>query len=634
MSEPFFAYLSVALVALLITLVITPLVKRFAVSLNAVDKPGTRKIHTNATPRMGGLGIFVGFSLSVVLFAILKNDIFLSLLYSKDYLYIYLGALVMLGLGIADDKVGLNAKIKFTVQFTVAIFLVCNGLLIERITNPFGAPFELGWIAYPITVIWIVGVTNAINLSDGLDGLASGICLISALTMFAISLITKNAALLVLSAALIGALLGFLRYNFNPAQIFMGDTGSLSLGFLLATLSIKGSLVSSTTVSLLIPVIAMGLPIIDTLFAIVRRLITGKNPFSADKQHVHHRLLSFGLNQRQVVILLYGICILFGCIALALTAAQNEMAASLLLIFGIIVYTGIRRLGYIETIIIRMKHERYRQKKRLYKALYYDDDDEKEEISLWHRLSARQTIIKVGLDFVFIFVSFSLTRFFSEGANVIAVDSRLFRNQFVIIMLCCFASFLLFGYYRALWRYISLDAIGKYVKGVTVGALSSYFALAFFEPSLALPPRHFIIFWLFLLVLVTASRLLFNFYATYQKRELTRLSGGERVLIYGAGDRGEVALNSLIKEDIIDYRPIGFIDDNPAKYRKEILGYSIMGGIKDLEKIVIANQVQRIIISSPFINGNREGVLKEICRKHNVKLCHFKIQFDPISLAN
>ncbi|MFH0920909.1 MAG: hypothetical protein V1913_11170 [Fibrobacterota bacterium] len=192
----------------------------------------------------------------------------------------------------------------------------------------------------------------------------------------------------------------------------------------------------------------------------------------------------------------------------------------------------------------------------------------------------------------------------------------------------------MFGYYRAIWRYITLDSIGKYVKGVTIAALLSYFALAFLEPSMQLPAYHFLVFWVFLLLFISASRVLFNFYATYQKRELTKISGGERVLIYGAGDRGEVVLSALIKEDILDFKPIGFIDDNPAKHDREIMGYAVMGGIERLEHIVAAHRVDRIIISSPFVNGNRESLLKDICNKHKVKLCSFKIQFDPITLEN
>ena len=630
-NHPFLLYVLIASVSLGTALLLTPLVKRLAISFDVVDKPGTRKIHVNTIPRMGGLAIFGGIAVSLAFFAIFNHSDFLDLFFSKGYFNILVGSIIMMVLGIIDDKKGLNAKVKFCVQFAVAIYVVSQGLRVEQITNPFGEPFRLGFWSYPVTVLWIVGITNAINLSDGLDGLASGISLIVSVTMFAISLNSGILGMVVMSAALTGALLGFLKYNFNPAQIFMGDTGSLLLGFLLATLSIKGALVSSTTASILIPFIALGLPIFDTLFAFLRRIITGKNPFSADKEHVHHRLLSFGLNQKQTVTILYITCILFCGIAFALTAAQNEMAASLLLIFGVIIYTGIRRLGYIETILVRLKHERYRQKKKLYKALYYEPE---KELPLWYRLSAKKIIFEVIADFSFILVSLFLTRMFVEGLPALSADIHQFRNQLIITCLCCFGSFAVFGFYRAMWRYINLDAIGRSVKGVTLGALLTYFALVFFQPSLGLQPRHLILFWVFLLLLVSASRFLFNFYATYQKRELTRLSGGERVLIYGAGDRGEVILSSLIKEDVLDYKPIGFVDDNPAKQNREILGYAVLGDISSLESIVVANRVQRIIVSSPFVNGNREGVLKEVCRKHNVKLCHFKIQFDPIPLGD
>ncbi len=630
-DHPFLLYLFITSISLAASIVLTPFVIKLAISLDIVDKPGTRKIHVDVIPRMGGLGIFGGVMVALLFFNFYDHASFIALFFNREYLYIFAGSIVMMAMGIIDDKIGLNAKIKFIIQFSVAILIAASGLRVEAITNPFGEPFHLGFFAYPITVFWIVGVTNAINLSDGLDGLASGICLIVAVCMFAISMNIGNPAMVIMSAALTGALLGFLKYNFNPAQIFMGDTGSLFLGFILATLSIKGALISSTTVSILIPFIALGLPIFDTLFAFLRRIITGKNPFSADKEHIHHRLLASGLNQKQTVTVLYIICIVFGAIALALTAAQNEIAASLLLIFGLIVYTGIRRLGYVETILIRLKRERYRQKKKLYNALY---SDEEKELPFWYKLSAKKIVFELVIDCIFIVISVFFTRMFIEDFGTIHQNINQFNAQLIIISLCCFISFAVFGFYKTLWRYVNLDAIGRYVKGVTLGALLSYFALAFFNPSLMLSPRHIVLFWIFLLVLICASRLLYNFYVTYQKRELTRLSGGDRTLIYGAGDRGEVLLSSLIKEDILDYKPLGFIDDNPSKHNKEILGYPVLGDVNQLENLVVVNNVQRIIISSPFINGNREGVLKDVCKKHNLKLCRFTIQFDNISLAN
>jgi len=630
-QHPFLLYIALAAIACIVSLLTTPLVKKFAVSLDVLDKPATRKIHAGAIPRMGGLGIFLGIMAGLGFFAYYNPADFEVFLFGKNYIFVIVGATLMMGLGIADDKWGLNAKVKFSIQFLIAIFVVTHGLKIEQISNPFGQPFILGVLSYPITILWIVGVTNAINLSDGLDGLASGMSLIVSLTMFAVALTINRPGTIIMSAVLTGGLLGFLRYNFNPAQIFMGDTGSLLLGFLLAAISIKGTLMQSTTVSLIIPLVAMGLPIFDTLFAIFRRLMLGKNPFSADREHIHHRLLSYGLSQRQVVIIMYSICFIFGLLAFAMTAAQNELAASLLIIFGIIVYIGVQRLGYIETILVRLKRDRYRQKKKLYHALYHGTQ---ESLPMWYRFYSWKSVIEGLLDLIFIVTALIVTRILFEGTEEFSSNLVILRNQILIVTTCCLGAFLLMGYYKALWRYVSLDSIGRFVKGVTLGTLFSYFALTFIDASLWISARHFVVFWVLLLVMVTASRLLFNFYTTYSKRQLTKVGGGERVLIYGAGDRGEVILNALIKEDVLNFKPVGFLDDNPLKQDKEILGYTVFGGIHRLETIVEEHKVQRIIISSPYINGIREPVLKEVCRKHGITLCHFKIQFDTISVEN
>ncbi|OGS37417.1 MAG: hypothetical protein A2293_10805 [Elusimicrobia bacterium RIFOXYB2_FULL_49_7] len=624
-----FLYVAVAGFALLVTLVTTPLVIRLSHTLDVLDKPATRKIHKGLIPRMGGLSIFAGLIAGLGFYCLLEKEGF-ALLRNKGYFVILAASFIMLLLGLFDDKYGLNAKVKFTVQIIAAAIIIIYGIKIERITNPFGGAFDLGWLAYPISFLWIVGVTNAINLSDGMDGLATGICLIVAMTMFAVSLVTQHPGTLVVSAILSGALIGFLRYNFNPARIFMGDTGSQFLGFLLAALSIKGSLVSSTTVSFLVPLIALGLPIFDTLFAFLRRIVTGANPFSADKMHIHHRLLSFGFNQRQVVIMLYTVSILFGIIAFTLTATSNQIAAGLLLVFAIIIYVGIRRLGYMEAILVRMKKKRYSEKRKAYHATLYGETEP--SMTPVIQTLSRKRVFEILIDAVFFTGSLFLTRLLMQDWETIFFEPTQLRDQAIILAACCYLSFFAFGFYREMWRYIDLNAIGKYVKGVTAAALLGYFALSFINPELTLSPKEILVFWVFLLVSISSSRVLFNFYATYQKRELTRLSKGEKVLIYGAGDRGVTVLSALIKEDNLDYRPVGFIDDNPAKRDREILGYRVFGDIAHLDSIVREQEVERIIISSAYINGHREGALKEVCRRHNIKLSHFSLKFDNIPI--
>jgi UDP-GlcNAc:undecaprenyl-phosphate/decaprenyl-phosphate GlcNAc-1-phosphate transferase len=260
---------------------------------------------------------------------------------------LFVGGLVIALLGVYDDLRGAGAGRKFLVQFAVAGFLYALGYRIDELANPFGEPFQLGWVSLPFTAFWIVGVINAMNLVDGLDGLAGGVALVAVLTTFLISLQRVHPLMMLFSGALAGAILGFLFYNFNPATIFMGDTGSMFLGFVLATTSIQTSQKSSTAVAVLIPAIALGLPIMDTLLAMGRRALRGRPMFQADKEHIHHRLLARGLTHRQAVLVLYGFCVLLGAAALVLTYSSSLEAAFLLCALGAIAFVALRSLGYM-----------------------------------------------------------------------------------------------------------------------------------------------------------------------------------------------------------------------------------------------------------------------------------------------
>ena len=219
------------------------------------------------------------------------------------------------------------------------------GFRFDVLANPFGEPINLGWANLPFTLLWIVGVINAMNLIDGLDGLAGGVALVAVITTFLVSLQRAHPLMMLFSSALAGSIVGFLFYNFNPASIFMGDTGSMFLGFVLATTAMQTNQKASTTVAVLIPCIALGLPIMDTLLAIGRRAIRGRPLFQADKEHIHHKLMDLGLSHRQAVLVLYGFCILLGAAALVLTYASSGQAALLLVVLMLVAFVFLRSLG-------------------------------------------------------------------------------------------------------------------------------------------------------------------------------------------------------------------------------------------------------------------------------------------------
>lgn len=313
-------------IAFLIAYVATPVVKDLAFKVGAVDVPkDNRRMHKHPIPRMGGLAIFLGFLLSVII-CIPAGTQMRGLL---------LGSIIIVILGIFDDIYALGAKLKFAVQILAALVVVAAGNRITILSNPnvFSSDpiWELGVWSIPVTVIWIVAITNAVNLIDGLDGLACGVSSISALTMLVIALCVAEPDVAIIMAALAGACLGFLPYNTNPAKIFMGDTGSTFLGFVMAVTSINGLFKLYNIISFAVPFLMLGLPLFDTCSAIVRRVSHGQSPMAPDRSHVHHKLIDMGFSQKQAVAVLYVISAILGLSAVVLTTSGELRAMVLLL---------------------------------------------------------------------------------------------------------------------------------------------------------------------------------------------------------------------------------------------------------------------------------------------------------------
>ena len=314
------------LAAAIVALISTPVVKSLAFKVGAVDVPkDNRRMHDHPIPRMGGLAIFFGFILSALIFVPLSTPVRGMLL----------GGVIIVILGIFDDIYALPALPKFFIQIASALIAVLMGNQIDILSNPNIFSSEPYWVlgiwSIPISVLWIVGITNAVNLIDGLDGLACGVSTISSMTMLVIALTVAEPDTALLMAALAGACIGFLPYNLNPAKIFMGDTGSTFLGFILATVSIDGLFKSYAIISFAVPFLMLGLPIFDTCFAIFRRVSHGQSPMAPDRGHIHHRLIDMGFSQKQAVAVLYIISAILGLSAVVLTTT-NVLKAMLFLL--------------------------------------------------------------------------------------------------------------------------------------------------------------------------------------------------------------------------------------------------------------------------------------------------------------
>lgn len=318
-------YIIAFIISFLVTIVSTPLVKTLALKLGAVDTPNLRRINKKAMPSMGGLSIIFGFLAG-----------YLYLWPESDYMVaILIGVAIIAVIGIVDDKISLQPKYKLLGEIVAAVVVVGSGLHIEFVNIPFFGQIDFGWVGIPITIFWIVGITNAINLIDGLDGLASGVSSIALTTLLIMAVIDFRILAIALSVILLAGTLGFLFFNTHPAKIFMGDTGALFIGYMIAVISVSGLFKSLTLFSLIIPVIILGVPILDTSFAIIRRLLKRQKLSTPDKSHLHHYLLALGFSHRATVYIIYTISIFFAASAIILS--KSVLWGSLFIIFLLLI---------------------------------------------------------------------------------------------------------------------------------------------------------------------------------------------------------------------------------------------------------------------------------------------------------
>ncbi len=332
------AYAVAFVIGLLACWLLTPYVRKLSIRLGAIDAPDSRKVHTNPVPRMGGLAIYAGFVIAVLC----------SMHVTREIIGLLLGGSLIVVIGVLDDIYQMPARVKLLGQVVAASVPVLFGIQIEWLNNPIsGGYMYMDHLSVPVTILWVVGMTNALNLIDGLDGLAAGVSLIASVTVIIVAVQNGFYPIAVLTAALAGSTLAFIKYNFNPASIFMGDTGSMFLGYMLAAISVLGVVKSAATIALLVPTVALGLPIMDTGFAIVRRYSNGKPIFKPDKGHLHHRLLAVGLSQRQAVLLMYLISMALSASALLFTGSGLFTGVVVIGVIVAAVFVGAKKIGIL-----------------------------------------------------------------------------------------------------------------------------------------------------------------------------------------------------------------------------------------------------------------------------------------------
>jgi UDP-GlcNAc:undecaprenyl-phosphate GlcNAc-1-phosphate transferase len=345
------SYITLFTLSFLAAILVTPLVRRKASEWGAIAHPDNgRHIHSRPTPRLGGVAIYIAFTATLLCVPFLGNLVGQSFRDNLLKLTALLApATFIFFFGVYDDFRSASAPLKLAFQTAAALMVFVAGFRIENLSSPFGGHWHLPmWLSLPATILWIVVITNAFNLIDGIDGLAAGASVFALISILVFSVAQGNPEISLIAVVLVGAVMGFLRYNFAPATIFLGDSGSLFLGFMAAVLSLAGSQKGSTIVAIAIPLVSFGLPVTEAGLSLARRFLSGQSLLAGDRGHIHHKLLDRGLTQRQAAILLYAVCALFSLFGLMLLNPQRSLAALIFFVLGVGIVFGVQRLGYAE----------------------------------------------------------------------------------------------------------------------------------------------------------------------------------------------------------------------------------------------------------------------------------------------
>lgn len=577
-------YLGVA--AFILSVGITPLVRWVAIRHGYVALPKDDRWHKKPTPAFGGIAIFLSFLIPIL--AVETEGI------PGHFLMAFLlGSGMIFVLGLLDDVLHIQPYSKLIGQIIATSFILVNELGFDIPAYPFLGVF--------LTFLWVVGITNAFNLLDNMDGLSAGTGAIVALCLLVAGVMTGNLLVALCAASLFGALLGFLCFNFYPAKIFMGDSGSLFLGFSLATLAItgKGEYATNIFFAILIPVLVLAVPIFDTTFVALLRLFNGKSISQGGRDHTSHRLVAFGLSEKTTVLVFYGMSLICGVVAL-LGLKFSMLYPSILAILIVIVlcYFGVFLSGIVA---YGEKAEQLVGASRGFRL----------NLFLMHKKRIGEVIV----DSILICGSFALA-FIIRFDGLPSEYIQAIVHGVPLLLPLKLGIFFYFGLYRGLWRYVGMQDMVNILKAVTLGGLISVVVMVMVFRFEGYPRSVFVIDWMILLLSVTGVRVLVKFFEEY----LGNLAEpkGKRLLIVGAGDAGEIALREMKSNLQLGYLPVGFVDDDSKKWGRSIHGVPILGSTQDIPGLVSTYQIEEILIAIPSAPLETVSELLKTCRTSGV----------------
>ncbi|MFZ7111130.1 MAG: glycosyl transferase [Desulfatiglandales bacterium] len=597
-------YAGLFLGSLLFSLCLTPLVRRAALATGQVAVPKDSRWHKKETALMGGVAIFAATLGPWFLVARFSDWHTLGL----PFLPLLLCATGIFVLGLVDDIITMDPQHKLVGQFVISSILVFFG-------------FRLEWTSWLtlnllISIVWIVGITNAFNLLDNMDGLSAGVAFIAGAFLFLTTSLNPGhfdgGGSLLMCAALLGALLGFLFYNFNPASIFMGDAGSLFIGFLLTCLTMTSGAeravagpVRHFLSVIAIPLLILFIPILDTGFVSVMRKLFQRPISQGGRDHSSHRLVAIGFSERKAVLVLYGFSIVSGLIAL--TINRLSIGSNLVLI-----------LFYLLLVILFWV---YLAKVKVYEeGSILENEGLRGLTPLLVQITFKRRLLEVLLDFVLVTLAYYvayLLRFEGPVYYMIGPDFGCFLKSLPIVLACQIFCFYALGIYRGTWESAGLSDVLDYMKAVVAGTVLTMLILLFLYRFQGFSRAVFVIYGVLLLIFVFLSRFSFRMVDERIKKGDRR---GKPTLIYGAGVGGQMVVREVESNRNLQLALVGFIDDDPGKYRRKIKGYPVLGGRDDLEKIISEHHIQEIIVSFSENGAQRKREIREQLQKKGAEV--------------
>jgi UDP-GlcNAc:undecaprenyl-phosphate GlcNAc-1-phosphate transferase len=589
----------ILIIALTSSLLLVPAVRWFSFRIGRVAIPRSDRWNRKVTPTLGGIGMFIAYIIALLVVWLNNTEIGL---FSERW-SILVGMAIMFAIGLYDDVKPINPPVKLIFQLLAATIVIFFG---DNTINFF--PWPIANIM--LTFFWLVGITNAINLLDNMDGLAGGVALITAGFLSFFFWKAGNPGLLILSLSLAGTIIGFLVFNFPPAKIFMGDSGSMFLGFSLAALAVARRTQASNIFAIVgVPTLIFLLPILDTSLVAITRILRGQSPASGGTDHTSHRLVAFGLSERQADLVLYAIAITSGLASIGLEALDYDLSLVLIPLLLIVLSLFVAYLSRLKVVNA--------------------EPDQTNNLTRWIvNFTFKRRVFEIIFDLLLIGVAYYLAFWTRFGLNMTTTSMDLFLRSWPIILAVTYGSFALLKVYHGVWRYIGVNDLVRYVAASLVAGGLSWAIIKLVFPGQPFTTAVFLLYILYLLLGLSGSRSSFLILDRFYNRQAPGIEK-ENVLLYGAEDAGEIALRWILRNPAIGYSVVGFLDDDSLKWGSNIHGVNILGDLSRFDQYIQEKQVSGVIATTDNLLNSEEGEkLISACKKKGIWLRVLRLEFE------